>query len=181
MVSIHPKETPSLAMAKKNLIIKDLAPKDPPAGWDKMVAGGLHFLTGNRDSINRLTQAVGFKYSYNEKKDLINHPTCTVLLSPEGKVSSYTIGNEFPTRVVETNLALASKNQIGEKADQSMMFGCIMLDPATGKYRVVIENVLRLSGLITVIILAFSIYSMNLKSKREELLRRDKSGLGASS
>lgn len=167
MLSIHPKETPDLARSKKQLILNALVPPNASADWMPRTSKSWHLLTGDLASIHQVTDAIGFKYKYDAEKDLINHPTCTVMLTPTGKISSYTIGNDFPTRVVTTNLATAARDEVGIKADQSMMFGCIMLDPATGKYRVVVENVLRLAGVLTILILGASIVNMSLKSKRE--------------
>jgi protein SCO1 len=46
----------------------------------------------------------------------------------------------------------ASENKIGTPVDQLLLF-CYHYDPTTGKYSVVIMNVLRLAGLATVLIL----------------------------
>jgi protein SCO1 len=172
MVSIHPKETSDLANSKREFFLKAFEPPSATPQWWSETRQGWHLLTGDSASIHKVTDAIGFKYSYNAEKNLINHPTCTVILSPAGRISSYTIGNEFPTRVVEDDLALAARNEVGEPADQSMMFGCIMLDPITHKYRVVIENVLRVLGVLTVLIMAFWIGGMSLKTKREEQNRK---------
>jgi protein SCO1/2 len=168
LLSIHPKETPELARAKKNLILNAMEPPNAPEGWRNRAEKGWHLLTGSLESIHQVTNAIGFKYKYDPKYDLINHPTCTVILTPTGRISSYTIGNAFPTVVAKEDLATAAKDAVGEKADQSMMFGCIMLDPTTGKYRVVVENVLRLLGALTVIVLVTSIVWMTRTSKRDE-------------
>jgi protein SCO1/2 len=168
ILGIHPKETPELALAKKNLILKSVEPPRVTPEWKTDAQKGWHLLTGDLESIHKITDAIGFKYSYDPIKDLINHPTCTVILTPQGRISSYTIGTDFPTSVIKSDLEIAARNEVGEKADQTMMFGCIMLDPATHKYTVVVENVLRLAGVLTVIILAFCIIRMSITTKREE-------------
>jgi len=171
MVSIHPKETPELANAKKQRILNALEPPNAAPDWRERTSANWHLLTGDLDSIHKVTDAVGFKYKYDAAKNLINHPTCTVLLTPEGKVSSYTIGNDFETRVIKEDLAIASHNEIGVKADQTMMFGCIMLDPATHKWRPVVENIMRVAGILTIIGMAISVMLMNRSTKRDERLR----------
>jgi protein SCO1 len=172
MLGIHPKETHELAMAKKIEIFNILT---PPAGrtedtvWRNSAERGWHLLTGDMQSVRQITDAVGFKFSYDEQKDLINHPTCSIILTPDGKISSYTIGNGFPTKVLEDAIETAALNEVGRKADQSFMFGCIMLDPNTGKYTLVIQNVLRLAGILTVLIIAASIFTMSMKERRKSL------------
>jgi protein SCO1/2 len=168
MVSIHPKETPELARAKKQLILNALTPPNADPRWRERADGSWRLLTGDLKNIRALvTDALGVRYKYDPVKDLINHPTCTVMLTPKGVVSSYTIGNEFPTRVAEANLALAAKGEIAPAADQTMMFGCIMLDPETGRYRPVVQNILRVAGVLTIFALASLIVTLNLQSKRK--------------
>lgn len=171
LLSIHPKETPDLAKAKKNLILTSVEPPHATEQWKTAANEGWHLLTGDLESIHKVTDAIGFKYKYDPVKDLINHPTCTVVLTPQGRISSYTIGTDFPTSVVKSELEVAARNEIGEKADQSMMFGCIMLDPVTHRYTLVIENVIRLACVLTLLILGGSITWMSLSSKRDERAR----------
>jgi len=171
ILGIHPKETPELALAKKKLIISSVKPPNAHSDWEAYANNGWHLLTGDLDSIHKVTDAIGFKYKYDATKDLINHPTCTVFLSPKGQISSYIIGTDFPTSVAKSDLTLAAKDEVGEKADQSMMFGCVMLDPATGKYRVIIENVLRLACVLTLMILFGSIGWMTVTTNRRDKAR----------
>ncbi|AIE85555.1 SCO family protein [Fimbriimonas ginsengisoli] len=171
LLSIDPLETPELARAKKQLVLNAMEPPNAPEGWRENASKGWHLLTGDLESIHKVTDAIGFKYKFDPVKHLINHPTCTVMLTPSGRVSSYTIGNDFPTRVIQQNFAVAKKEEIGDKADQSMMFGCIMLDPVTGKYRIVVENVMRVAGVLTIVVVGLWIFLMSRNSKREERLR----------
>lgn len=168
MVSIHPKEDSDLARSKKTLILNALTPPNEPADWRPRMEANWHLLTGDDATVHKfVTETLGVKYKYDAVKDLINHPTCTIFVTPEGKVSSYTIGNDFPTKVVESDLAIAAKNEVGDKADQSMMFGCIMLDPATGRFRPVVMNILRLAGIVTIFAVGGLIVTMNIQSKRK--------------
>lgn len=165
MVSIHPKETPELARNKKALILNAIEPPNADSSWRVYATKGWHLLTGNLENIHKVTDAIGFKYKYDAEKDLINHPTCTVMLTKDGRISSYTIGNDFPTTLVKSDLALAAKNEIGVRADQSMMFGCVMLDPVTGRYRIVIERVMGIAAFFTILIVGGWIYKMILDEK----------------
>ena len=181
MYSIDPAEDANLAHAKKALIFNSLVPPLPTpaevADWRGGAEKGWHLLTGSKESIQKLSAAIGFKYDYRTVPDvqhgntmnLINHPTCTVMLTPQGTISSYTIGNDFQTKVIEKNVETAQKGKIGSVADQSWMFGCIMVDPTTGRNRLVIENVWRLAGVLTLFALSGSIISMLVKSHRENL------------
>src|SRR5690348_12338669 len=58
VVSFDPHDTPALAAEKKANYAKQYKRADFMDGW--------HFLTGDQESINRLTSAVGFKYRWDE-------------------------------------------------------------------------------------------------------------------
>jgi len=182
MYSIDPVENADLAHAKKALIFNALTPNlATPAetgAWRKQAENGWHLLTGTKESVDKLSAAIGFKFNYRTVPDLqhtktlnlINHPTCTAFLTPDGAISSYTIGNDFQTKEVEADLMVAEKGQIGRRADQSWMFGCIMVDPTTGRNRVVIESVWKVLGVLTVLVLAGYVISMFAKNHRENLI-----------
>jgi protein SCO1/2 len=168
MVSIHPRETPELARSKKQLILNALTPPTPEPQWRERMDASWRLLTGDEKNVRALvTETLGVKYKYDPIKNLVNHPTGTIFLTPEGKISSYTIGNDFPTRIAEIQLEAAAKNEVGERADQSMMFGCIMLDPETMKYRPVVQNILRVAGVFTILAMAGLIVTMNIQTKRK--------------
>jgi protein SCO1/2 len=158
MVSIDPRETPELAANKKAFIMDHLG---DPQGFDHW-----HMLTGTMPNIRKLTDAVGFKFYFNPAINVIRHATGTVIISPNGTISSYTIGNEFPTKFLESDLAIAARNEVGQKADQSFMFGCVILDPATGKIRFVVENIVRVACVLFLIFMSLGIYVMLRNERR---------------
>ena len=135
--SIHPKETPDLARSKKALILSAYSQPGSESGF--------HLLTSDLATAKKLGESFGFKYYYDPRLDLIRHPVCTVMATDDGRVCGYTIGTGFQTREVESLVELAGKNQIAQKAEQSMMFGCVMVDPATGARTLNIERIVRIS------------------------------------
>ena len=58
-VSIDPLETPQRARLTKQKYLRDYGRPETAAGW--------HFLTGTQENIQRLADAVGFRYKYVEK------------------------------------------------------------------------------------------------------------------
>jgi protein SCO1/2 len=161
MLSIDPRETPELAANKKAFIADRLGDDEGMSHW--------HLLTGTLPNIHKITDAIGFKYYFDPKLGLIRHATCSVIISPNGTISSYTIGNEFPTKFLEADLALAARNEVGQKADQSFMFGCVMLDPATGKIRFVVENIVRVACVLTLIVMIIGFLNMLRNERRSGL------------
>jgi len=141
-VSFDHRETPALAAAKKKTYLERYGRPGAENGW--------HFLTGEEDSIKRLTQAVGFQYSYDAKNDQFAHASGIMVLTPEGKISRYFYDINYPARDVRLGLVEASENKIGSPVDQVLLF-CFHYDPMEGRYGPVIMNFVRLGGVLTVI------------------------------
>ena len=134
-VSFDARDTPALAAAKKSDAVKRYSRRGVGEGW--------HFLTGDETTVQRLTEAVGFRYNYESDKDRFGHATGIMLLTPAGKVARYFYGIEFSPRDLRLGLIEASVNKIGSPIDQLLLF-CYHYDPATGKYSLLITNMIRL-------------------------------------
>src|SRR4029077_14102868 len=111
---------------------------------------GWHFLTGRPDQIARLTQAVGFRYSYDARRDEFAHASGIVLLTPRGKVSRYFYDIRYSGRDLRLGLVEASENKIGSAVEQILLF-CFHYDPAEGRYGATVMNFVRAGGVLTVI------------------------------
>jgi protein SCO1/2 len=162
-VSFDPAETPELARARKK---EYLARYDRPGA-----ASGWHFLTGEEESIGALTRAVGFRYLYLPERDEFAHASGIMLLTPAGRVSRYFYGIDYATRDLRLGLVEASSHRIGSAVDQILLY-CFHYDPTTGKYGVVILNVLRLAGLATVAALGSFMWVSHRRERRARLAKR---------
>jgi len=88
-----------------------------------------------------------------------------VLLTPSGKTSRYFYGIEFSPRDLRLGLIEAAANQIGSPIDQLLLF-CYHYDPVTGKYGLLVTNVIRLAGLATVLVLGGGILLMLRRERK---------------
>lgn len=140
-VSFNPRETPQLAAQKKAEYLKRYGRTGAASGW--------HFLTGPADSINALTKAVGFQYQYDATRDQYAHATAIMVLTPQGRISKYFYGVDFPPKDLRMGLVEASQNKIGNAVDQVLLY-CYHYDPATGKYGAIVSNMLKLGGAATI-------------------------------
>ena len=86
-VSFDPSETPALAAAKKKAYMAQYDRKEGAQGW--------HFLTGDTAAVESLTQAVGFRYVWDDDTQQFAHPAGIVILTPEGAISHYLFGVEY--------------------------------------------------------------------------------------
>jgi protein SCO1 len=143
-VSFDARDTSARAAAKKAQLLRSYARPGAAQGW--------HFLTGDEASIRQLTQTVGFRYVYDPEKDQFAHAAGIVVLTPQGTIARYLYGLEFEPKAVRLALLEAATGTIGSPIDRLLLF-CYQYDPATGTYGVIIMNVLRLAGLITVVAL----------------------------
>ena len=75
-----------------------------------------------------------------------------MILTPEGRVSHYFYGVEYPTQDVRLSLVEASNGKIGSPVDQLLLY-CYHYDPTTGRYGLSIMRVLRIAGIVTVLLL----------------------------
>ena len=156
-VSFDPRDTSALATAKKTDFVKQYSRPGAEKGW--------HFLTGDETAIRRLTEAVGFRFNYDSENDRFGHATGIMLLTPDGKIARYFYGIEFSPRDLRLGLIEASAKKIASPIDQLLLF-CYHYDPATGKYSLLVTNLVRLAGIATVLALVIFIAVM---------LRRDRS------
>jgi protein SCO1/2 len=124
----------------------------------------VHFLTGREASIRALTDAAGFRYAYDEAIDQYAHPAAVTVTTADGRVSRYLFGIDFPPRDLRLALVEAGAGRIGTAVDQALLF-CYHYDPATGRYGLVIMNVVRIAGVLTVAVLAGSI-AVSLRRER---------------
>jgi len=157
-VSINPRETPAIAASRKELYVQRYGRPGADRGW--------HFLTGTADAIAGLTQPIGFRFVYDKKKDEYAHASGIVIFTPEGKAARYLYGVEYSPRDMRLALIEAASGTIGNPVDQIMLY-CFHYDPLTGKYGVVIMNVLRLAGSATVAVLGTFMFVMFRRDRRK--------------
>jgi len=93
---------------------------------------------------------VGFRYAYDAKQDQFAHASGLMLLTPQGVLARYFYGIEYAPRDLRLGLVEAAANRIGSPIDQLLLY-CYHYDPQTGRYSLVILNVIRLAGLVTVL------------------------------
>jgi protein SCO1/2 len=148
-VSFDPHETSEMAAAKKKDYIRRYGRANAAAGW--------HFLTGDPDSINALTKAVGFQYQYDAKTNQYAHATAIMVLTPQGRISRYFYGVDFPPKDLRMGLVEASQGKIGNAVDAVLLF-CYHYNPETGKYGAMVANILRLAAGATILFLGASLF-----------------------
>jgi protein SCO1/2 len=156
VVSFNPREGPGLASQKKASYLERYGRPHTASGW--------HFLTGQQPAIDALTDALGFRYAYDDEIKQYAHGAAIEVLTPKGHISKYFYGIEFSARDLRLGLIEASDERIGTPVDDFLLF-CYHYDPATGKYGTSVLRMVRLGGILTVV--AFlSFLTISLRRER---------------
>ena len=128
-------------------------------------AAGWRVLTGTHADVDRLAEAVGFRYAYDPARDQFAHPSGLLVLTPRGKISRCFYNLDY--RPGDVNLALleASEGKIGTVADSLLLY-CYHYDPMTGRYGLVVMRAMRIAGTVTVLMLGGFIVVMVTRERR---------------
>jgi protein SCO1/2 len=156
-LGINPQEGPDLAKGKKESTLDEYGKPQSAKGW--------HFLTGDMQNIRLVTNAMGFDFTFDPKKDVVNHPSGIMILTPKGMVSSYMLSGIYQPSAFQDDVSRAAAEVIAPKSDE-IFFGCICIDPITGKRSLVITNVLRLLGILTVLSILGAMVFMSTRNRR---------------
>ena len=162
-VSFNPHETWQLAASKKANYIEKYQRQGAAQGW--------HFLTGEEPNIKQLAEAAGFHYKYDPITKQYAHASGIMVITPEGKISRYFYGIEYKPKDLRLGLVEASKNKIGNFADQVLLF-CFHYDPVNGKYGLVIANVTRVVASASVLALGALIFTLLRKERQANSLQQ---------
>ena len=144
-VSFDPREQPELASAKKHTYLQRYGRPGAERGW--------HFLTGDEGPIKRLTEAVGFRYTYDPRHDVFAHASGILVLTPTGKISRYFLDIKYSPRDLRLGLLEASEGKVGSAWDKALLY-CFHYDPREGKYGPAVMNFVRAGGVVTLLALA---------------------------
>jgi protein SCO1/2 len=140
-VSFDSRESADMAAQKKTAALGHFQRPQTAGGW--------HFLTGTQDSIDAVTQAANFRYSFDAKTNIFAHASGILLLTPDGRISRYFYGVEYPSRDMRLGLVDASAGKIGNPIDHLLLY-CFQYDPSTARYSATILRIIRIGGLFTI-------------------------------
>ncbi len=159
VVSFDPTDTPAMAAEKKAFYARESGKAGFDSGW--------HFLTGSQDSISKLASAVGFGYRWDPATKQFIHAGGIMVATPEGKMSRYFYGIAYAPADLRMALVEASQHKIGSPVDYVLLF-CFHYDAAQGRYSLIIINVLKIAGVITLLCLGGLIYALRRGEKKQK-------------
>ena len=147
-ISFDDRDSPETAAGKKATALEHFRRPETASGW--------HFLTGTKVSIALVTSAANFHFNFDAKNNLFAHASGILLLTPDGRISRYFYGVEFPGRDLRLGLVDASQGKIGTPVDKALLY-CFQYDPSTARYSATILGAMRIGAVLTVVGLLFVI------------------------
>jgi protein SCO1/2 len=144
LVSFDPRDTPEAANAKKRAHLEHWQRQDTAGGW--------HFLTGDRDAIERVTSAAGFTYTWDEATQQFAHVSGVLTATPDGRLSRYFYGVEFSPKDLRLALVDSGEGKVGSLVEHLLLY-CYQYDPTSGRYGMVVMSLVRLGGVATVVLM----------------------------
>ena len=156
-VSFDSREGPELAAAKKKAYLEKYGRPGAEAGW--------HFLTGDAEQVARLTEAVGFRYAWDDQTRQFAHPAGVMIVTPDGVIARYLYGIEYAPRDLRFGVIEASQNRIATALDR-VALTCYRYDPMTGKYGLLTLRLVQAGGIATLIALGTFIAVMRRRERQ---------------
>jgi len=163
IVSIDTMDKPTNAVDEKKTFLSE-------AGWtnEPAAVNAVHFLTADQPSIDAITGASGFHYvrvpGPDGKMDQFAHSSVIMFATPDGRMSRYLSGIDYPARDLRMALLQAGEKKISNPVDLLILY-CCNYSPAVGRYSVSIIRILGIAGMITLVIVAGMIYLLTRKPK----------------
>lgn len=162
LISFDTRDTPEAAFAKKQGHLARWKTHDTAGGW--------HFLTGDKAAIEQVTKAAGFTYAWDEETQQFAHISGVLVANADGRLSRYFYGVEFSPRELRLAIVDSGEGKIGSAVEQLLLY-CYEYDPTSGRYGMVVMNIVRLGAIATVVLLAAFFLLMRRRESRATVER----------
>lgn len=156
-ISMDPGETYDKAKTWRDNHIGGLDKKIPYDAWQ--------FLVGDTQSVKKITDAIGFYYKYDGKKDFI-HAGAIYSIAPDGTIIRYLFGTEFNPFDFKMAILEASKGTPMPTVNKLLEY-CYSYDPEGRSY---VFNFTKVIGTVMLLILglffAFLVITSRKRNKK---------------
>jgi protein SCO1/2 len=125
------------------------------------------FLVGTAEASRRVSDAVGFHYVKDPVSGEWAHLAAIFVLTPDGKVSRYLYGIEYPPKDLRLALVEAASGRVGTSFDR-LLLTCYRYDPASRKYQPYALGILRAGGALVLLALGGLVVTLVIRERRAQ-------------
>jgi protein SCO1/2 len=151
-ISFNTKDTPEKARIKKLNFVQKIQEKDR-ASW--------FYLTGELENIQKITNAVGFKYKPTGLD--FAHPSTIIMISPKGKVTRYLYGITFLPFDVKMAIVESQKGLVRPTSNKLLDY-CFAYDAKSRSYTL---QFTRIIGAFILVVGLFFVAGLLITSRRK--------------
>ena len=141
-ISFDQHDTPQIAAKKRNEALASYGRPSAAKGW--------HFLTGTEAEIKRVTNAAGYRFAWDATQNQYAHAAAVLITTADGRMARYLYGLEYAETDMKLGLIEASQGRAISTFDPILRY-CYTFNGS--KYVLMASRVMKLSGLLTMIIL----------------------------
>ncbi len=156
-VSMDPRDRPADAAAARGRLLGRYGRTEAEQGW--------HFLVGDATQIQRLADAVGYHFRYDEVTEQYAHPAVLMVLQESGAVARYLYGLEIPADDLRLGLLEAAQNRSMSTSERVLSF-CFRYDQHDGRYVLAAWSIMRTGGALTILLLGGFLATHWLRERR---------------
>lgn len=150
-ISFNEDDTPTLGQKKKKNYVASIKKPIDESKWI--------WLTGDKQNIEKITDAVGFKFK--RDGDDFLHAASIIAISPKGKVTRYLHGTYFLPFDLKMAVVEAAEEKSGPTINKFLKF-CFSYDAESKKY---VLNITSVSGTLIIILVLVFLFTVLLKKK----------------
>jgi protein SCO1/2 len=141
-VSFNPADKMAAAVERRRGYLQALGASDLGDLWPFLVADPAH-----PDAVKTLAADVGFHYNWDPDTKTFAHAAAVYVLTPEGRISRYLYGLEFPETQLRLALTEAGGGKVGSSFEKFLLT-CYHYNPASRRYSLFVANYFRLGGVL---------------------------------
>jgi protein SCO1/2 len=156
-ISFDPEEPPAMGAERRRGYLQSMGRADQGGDWP--------FAVGAAEATRAVADAVGFGYAKDPATGEWAHLAAIMVLTPDGKVSRYLYGVEFPPKDLKLALVEAAGGKVGTSIDRFLLT-CYRYDPASRRYQPYIFGIVRAAAVGTLFVLAGLIGGLVWRERR---------------
>jgi len=145
-ISIDPSETPEAARTVRDGVwaaLEEKGMEPSPEGW--------RFLTADEATIQKLTEALGYRYLYIAPQNEFGHPGVLVLADGAGVIRRYMDGKNYDARTLRMSIVETSQGKAGGFLDKAFLT-CFVWNPEANNYAATAKFIMMVGGGVTMVL-----------------------------